>query len=579
MNPRYSLSILLFFLCSLTGIYAQGPNVTATAINCTCPGSCNGGGTTTVSGGTIPYTYSWTPSGGIGNSATGLCAGTYTIKVTDNTGLSQSKTITVTAPAAITISLFPGSPSCFGGSNGSEYATVSGGTGPYTYSWSPVAGTSSTLYGLSAGNYTLHVTDANGCTASQAGGVTNPAQVTATATSTSVTCYGSANGSAAVTAAGGDNSFSYSWSPSGGSNTSATGLAPGTYICHVNDGLGCAATATVTITQPTAALTYTVNKTNCTCYGNSDGSGTIVPTGGTAPYSYSWNSNGSTSPTQTGLAQGNYTCFINDANGCFATPETLSISAPGPLNTYLSAQTNVLCYGSSTGALTVTTSGGTIPYTYSWSPTGGSAATATSLAAGLYTCHIKDTYGCNTSTTGTVSQNPALLFAPSMTQATCGSSNGSASLANVTGGTSPYTYSWSPVASSTATLTAVPYGNYTATVTDNYGCTKSAVISVTNTGAPTVSTTPSNITCNGAATGAISSTVTGGTAPYTYSWSPSGGTVSTANSLLAGTYTVTVKDASGCIASATATLTNPPLLTDAPSSSNPLCNGSSTGSA
>ncbi|MFI5149264.1 MAG: T9SS type A sorting domain-containing protein [Bacteroidia bacterium] len=579
MKTRYSFSTLLFLILSLTGFYAQGPNVTATAVNCTCPGSCNGGGTTVVSGGTTPYTYSWSPSGGTGSSATGLCAGTYTVKVTDYTGLSQSKTITVTAPSAFTISMFPSSPGCFGASTGSEYATVSGGTGPYTYSWSPVAGTSSVLSNIPAGNYTLHVTDANGCAASQTGSVTNPAQVVATATSTNVTCTGYANGTANATASGGDNSFSYSWSPSGGANPSATGLAPGTYTCHVNDGMGCPATASVTITQPATALTYTVNQTNCSCYGTSDGSGTIVPSGGTAPYSYSWNSTGSTAPTASNLGMGTYTCFINDANGCYATPETLSISSPAPLSAYVSSQMNVLCNGGNTGTLTVMPSGGTSPYTYSWSPSGGTAVTASGLGAGTYTCAIKDSHGCPTNTTGTISQPGPIVFAPSMTQATCGNSNGSASLGNVAGGTSPYTYSWSPVASSTASVTAVPYGTYTATVTDNYGCIKSTTITVTNTGAPSVTTSPSNITCYGTASGACSSTVTGGTAPYTYSWSPSGGTASTASSLAAGTYTVLVKDANGCMANATATLVDPPVLAGTISTVNVACNGGSTGSA
>ncbi|HXC03594.1 MAG TPA: T9SS type A sorting domain-containing protein, partial [Bacteroidia bacterium] len=502
---------------------------------------------------------------------------TYTVKVTDHTGLSQSKTVTVTMPAAISAAMTPGSPSCYGGTNGSLYASVSGGTGPYTYSWSPVAGTSQTLFGLSAGTYTLHITDSHGCTSAQTGTVTQPVVVAATATSVNVTCNGNQNGSASVTATGGDNSYSYSWSPSGGTSYNATGLNVGTYTCHVNDGLGCATTVTVTITQP-AILSATTSQTNSTCYMSSNGTATVNPIGGTPPYAFSWYPSGGSGPTATGLTSGMYQCFLSDANGC-SVAETLSMTQPTPLSVIIASQTNVLCNGNSTGVMTAQASGATPGYTYTWSPTGGNSATASSLAANTYTCNVKDANGCPAMVTGTITQPSPLLFAPAMSPASCGSSNGTASLSNVTGGTSPYTYSWSPVASSTATVSPVPYGTYTATIKDNYGCTQTTTILVTNSGAPTATATSTNNLCNGASAGSAIASATGGTAPYTYSWSPSGGTAATASGLTAGTYTILVKDASGCFSSASTTLTDPPAITAPITTLSIACNGSNTGTA
>ena len=161
MKKIYSqvrLSLFLVLL-SCTGILAQGPNVTATSTNCTCPAACNGTASATVSGGSTPYTYSWTPSGGTAANAISLCPGTYTITVTDHTGLSQSKTVTITQPAPLNAGFSPSNVSCNGASDGLIYATVSGGTGPYTYSWSPIGGTTQTASSLPAGTYTLTMTD------------------------------------------------------------------------------------------------------------------------------------------------------------------------------------------------------------------------------------------------------------------------------------------------------------------------------------------------------------------------------------------------------------------------------------
>jgi hypothetical protein len=582
MKKIYAILCFPLLLLNAGTMHAQGLIVTANAVNTSCLGSCDGSGLTTVSNGTAPYTYSWTPSGGTGANASNLCAGTYTVKVTDHVGVTLSKTITVAQPSGISIGMSFTNVTCNGNVDGSLNASVFGGTTAYTYSWSPspAVSTTSTASSLPIGTYTVHVTDSHGCIATQTGIVGQPAPIAATSTSTNATCSGTANGTATVTVTGGNTSYSYSWSPSGGSSNVASGLAPGTYICHVNDYKGCATTSVVTITQPNPVTTVLTTSKNPTCYSSSNGTATVTPSGGTAPYTYSWSPKGGTATTATGLGPGSYTCFVNDANGCQANPTNVPLSQPPPLTSSIQTMTNVVCYGTSTGSATASASGGTGAFTYSWSPTGGNTAVASSIPAGTYTCLITDANGCPTNTVVFVSESSAVALTPAITQANCGSSNGSASV-TVSGGGSPYTYSWaSPVTSTVSYASSLPAGSYTVSVTDFNGCSSGAtVITITNIGAPTGAATSTPNTCNGNAAGTASITPTGGTAPLTYVWSPSGGTASTASGLAAGSYSVTVKDANGCILTSSTTITDPPAITGTITSTNLLCNGGITGKA
>ncbi len=291
-------------------------------------------------------------------------------------------------------------------------------------------------------------------------------------------------------------------------------------------------------------------QTNPACNASTNGNATVSVSGGTAPYTYSWSPSGGTSATATGLGGGTFTCTVTDAGGCIQT-QTVSLTAPSSI-TITTAFTPASC-GSSNGTATASASGGTGAFTYSWSPSGGTSATATSLAAGTYTCTVTDAHGCsNTNTVAlTSSGGPAVTLASQNNPLCHGAATGSATV-NASGGTSPYTYSWSPAGGSGATAANLTAGTYTCMVTDAGGCTQSQVLTLTN---PTAITeTISSVPVCGLHNGSASATANGGTGTLTYSWTPAGGNTVSASSLTSGTYTCIVTDANGCTATATATV-------------------------
>lgn len=225
--------------------------------NVACNGSSTGSLTVTASSGTANYDYSWsngattTNTTSTTNTITNLAAGTYTVTITDDNGCTDTASATITEPTALVASASVNSNvSCNGGSDGSATASATGGTSGYSYSWAPSGGNNATATGLSAGTYTVTITDANGCTDTANATITEPTAVNATiASSTNASCPGASDGSATVTTNGGIAPYSYSWSPSGGNNATATGLSAGNYTVTVTDDNGCTDTANVTITD------------------------------------------------------------------------------------------------------------------------------------------------------------------------------------------------------------------------------------------------------------------------------------------------------------------------------------------
>ena len=550
--------------------------------------SCNGGGngTATVSptGGTPGYTYSWAPSGGTNATATGLAAGTYTVTVTDANACTGTKSFTITQPTALnTAAGSKTDVSCNGGGNGTATVAPTGGTPGYTYSWAPSGGTAATATGLSAGTYTVTVTDANACTGTKSFTINQPTALNTTAGSkTDVSCNGGTNGTATVTPTGGTPAYTYSWAPSGGTAATATGLAPGTYTVTVTDANACTGTKSFTIAEPTALNTTAGSKTDVSCNGGANGTATVAPTGGTPAYTYSWAPSGGTAATATGLAAGTYTVTVTDANACTGT-KSFTITQPTALNTTAGSKTDVSCNGGANGTATVAPTGGTPAYTYSWAPSGGTAATATGLAAGTYTVTVTDANACTGTKSFTIAEPTALnTTAGSKTDVSCnGGANGTATVAP-TGGTPAYTYSWAPSGGTAATATGLAPGTYTVTVTDANACTATKLFTIAEPTALTAATGggSTDVSCNGGTNGTATVAPTGGTPAYTYSWAPTGGTAATASGLAAGTYTVTVTDANNCQTTRTYTLTEPTALDASSGSTAPVsCNGEASGSA
>ncbi len=300
-----------------------------TTIPVKCNGGATGGSTVTAGGGTPAYTYSWAPSGGTSATATNLTAGTYTVTVKDANGCSITATAIITQPTALTASTTTIPVKCNGGATGGSTVTAGGGTPAYTYSWAPSGGTSATATNLTAGTYTITVTDANGCTQTATAVITQPTPLTLSTTVVNVKCSGGATGSITATAGGGTPAYTYAWAPSGGTNAIASNLTAGTYTVTLKDANGCTLTASATITQPTP-LTLSTTVVNVKCNGGATGSATATAGGGTPAYTYAWAPSGGTNALASNLTAGTYTVTLTDANGCTQTA-TAIITQPTAL--------------------------------------------------------------------------------------------------------------------------------------------------------------------------------------------------------------------------------------------------------
>jgi len=401
---NYSITVSDHTSCmaTTTVVITQPPALT-TSGNLVSNLNCNGdnGGIASVSaiGGILPYTYLWNDANSQTMAiATGLAAGTYTVIVTDSCGgdISYQRIIISQPTTLISAISSQTNVACYGGV-GDAIVSTNGGISPYTYLWNDASSqTTAAANNLTAGNYTLTVTDGHGCNALQNVDITQPVAVLGIniATHTDVSCNRGNNGSAASFAAtGGTSPYIYTWS-NGSANLTDNGLSAGTYTISVADNHGCSATSTiVTITQPQVLGITMASHTDISCYeGNSTGIAIAnAAIGGTAPYTYLWNDpNNQTTTTATGLGIGDYTVTVTDNNSCSAIARVY-IYQPTPVTV---AEYSEPATGTHNGVASVIVSGGILPYTYSWSPGEGTTSTITGLRAGGYCCSISDNNDC-----------------------------------------------------------------------------------------------------------------------------------------------------------------------------------------
>jgi hypothetical protein len=372
--------------------------------NISCAGGSNGAATLSASGGNGSYTFSWQPGNLSGASQTGLAAGTYTVDVIDSDGCAGSVQVIITAPAPLILTTNITNAEC-GVANGAIDLTVSGGTSPYTYVWSNGT-TTQDLTSILPGPYQVTVTDANGCqqTGNYAVSSTDGPDITLV-TSQDASCFGLANGSATVSASGGAGGFTFTWQPGNLAGPTQNALAGGTYTVTVIDADGCPASLTVTINQPSEIqLDLGATPSSCTV---DDGTVSVSASGGDGNFTYLW-SNGSTTSTVPNVGPGIYTVTVTDGNNCQIQGSVTVNTINGP-TVSISSIIDETCVGSSDGSATASASGGTPGYTYSWSPTGGNAATASGLTAGTYTVTVLDAAGCSAIQTVTIGSGALLV--------------------------------------------------------------------------------------------------------------------------------------------------------------------------
>ena len=510
--------------------------------NVSCNGLVDGGATASATGGTTPYTYIWNNAATTA-SITGVGAGTYSVTVTDNNGCYDSSSVTVTEPTLVIVSaVLDSNEGCVGSLNGGATASATGGTPAYNYLWSNAATTAS-ITGLGAGTYSVTVSDMNGCTDSSSVVISSaPVASIIVNVDSTVSCNGLQDGGLTASATGGGTPYNYLWS-NGATTASITGLGAGTYSVTLTESGGCTSVSSGVVTEPAVLVSSTALDSNASCNGLLDGGATASATGGTMPYNYMW-SNAATTASITGVSAGTYSVTITDNKGC-TDSSSVVVTEPAVLVSSTALDSNASCNGLLDGGATASATGGTMPYNYMWS-NAATTASITGVSAGTYSVTITDNKGCTDSSSVVVTE-PAVLTSAAMLDSTvsCNGFSDGGSTASAIGGTMPYNYMWSNAAT-TASITGVSAGTYSVTITDNKGCTDSSSVVVTE---PVILATSlvvnSNESCAGQLDGDITSSASGGTAPYTYAWS-NGATTANITGLSAGVYTATVTDFNGC---------------------------------
>lgn len=463
---------------------------------------------------------------------------------------------------------------CTGANDGTATVSVTGGLPPYSYAWS--TGSNATgISGLAPGNYAITVRDADGCMVTATTTINEPLPLTLTVTTTDVTCSGANDGTATATPSGGIAPYSYQWNtiPQQVSST-AIFLAAGTFSVVVTDANGCTATASATI-NTSSVITPSVDLIrHISCFGANDGEIQITTTGGVMPYQFSW-SHGANTEDVSQLTPGNYTLTVIDADNCSVTAN-FTINEPSLLQANIDNIYDARCAGYATGAVTITVSGGTPGYTYTWS-NGHTSQDIINVLAGTYSVTAVDANGCTVSVSATIAEPTPLLVILFPISPTCfGASNGQIT-SQVSGGTPPYSYLWSN-SSITPDINNLAAGNYSLLVTDAHNCFFLATVSL-NTG-PELVVEPivNEVLCHGDATGSITLNVVSGAQPISYTWS-NGASNQTLSGISAGTYGYTVTDADGCMNISSATIEEPSALVLQVTTQQITCSGSNNGVA
>ena len=456
---------------------------------------------------------------------------------------------------------------CPAGTDGGVSLTVSGGSGTYTYLWSNNA-TTKDISNVAAGTYKVSITSGS-LTKTDSFTIIAPSAFSTSSQLTNVTCNGQSNGAIALTVAGATPQYTYLWS-NAATSQNLTNVPAGAYSVSITDAKGCMTSRKETILEPETLLIGAATLVNTKC-GSRIGSITISGvTGGNGSNTFAWAGSNYTATTKdiSNLLAGQYTLTVKDSKLCTATKIVTITDTASTLVIGNPTIVHVKCNGSTDGSITGSASGSSGAMTYSWTGPGGfnfAAQMIDGLRAGTYNLSVSDASGCSKTASYEVTQPALLTLTPSVTNVKCkGESTGAITL-NAAGGTGTLTYAWTGSTATTQNISGLKAGAYSVTVRDANGCTKPQSFTITE---PTdslkiLSASVSKITCFGGSTGAISTTVAGGTQPYQFAWTGPSGFSSTAqniSTLVAGTYRFTLTDANQCTVSATYTVDANPAI-------------------
>jgi len=440
---------------------------------------------------------------------------------------------------------------CNGDNTGGFTANVTNGTSPYTFNWSNGTTNSSTSNNsLEAGNHHVVIEDANGCMAYASYNVTEPNEALqiGSSTITAVSCNGLNDGRIALAVFGGTPPYSYNWS-SGSGGATVSNIGGGTQSVTITDANGCSLSQSFEVPLPNP-LSANFEVKDVSCFGGADGVVEILPTGGTAPYSYNW-SNGDNTKVTDDWSAGSSSVTITDINGCSSTVNFTVGQPNSPLSTSGNVS-NVSCFDGNDGSVNASTSGGTAPYVYTWSDANYNSNEsysnqALNLHASNWTATVIDAKGCIMQTVFPVTQPAAPLLVDVLSSnVSCKFGNDGFIDLTVSGGTPSYSYSWSNGQGSQDATNLVA-GNYSITVLDANGCAFSDDIEITEpTNALEARLEKKDVTCFGDDNGEAKIIHTGGNPQYSYSWT-TGETTQRITLLDGGNYSGTLTDGNGCV--------------------------------
>ncbi len=417
--------------------------------------------------------YLWTPGNINSQSITVKSPGTYTLTTYDANGCSATNSVTIKQSSAMFDSVVSfQNVLCYLGNSGSITVGIRGGTAPFTYSWAPSGGSSATASGLTAGSYTVLVTDANGCTSSLTASIAQPLKTLYDSVSfANLWCCNVPGGTATAYPYGVTGNFSYNWNPGGQTTATISGLSAGSYTVIVTDSSGCAVTSSVTLTQP-SCLAATIASTNATCR-NDNGSATVTVSGGTGTYTYLWSPGGQTTSSISGLSVGIYSVVITDSHGCVDTL-SVNVNLTNDMHISISKTADSTCRGDN---ITFTVTGG---ITYKWS--NGSTSSSITVSADYSPCWvICDSGACVDTIPVKYYCYPPLGHAKHKNDTIC-LGNSAIIKTIVVGGKKPYTYLWNEGITSDSPGPFTVYPNagtfYVCTISDqcNYKTTDSSFV-------------------------------------------------------------------------------------------------------
>jgi len=518
-----------------------------------CATSKDGALEVAVEGGKPPYKFQWDNEKAKGEMPSNLAAGVYSLTVNDASGKSSEAKFTLSAPETLLVTVNVDAPASTGGTDGKATVKPKGGKAPYSYKWDTGEAKASAQK-LGAGNHEVVVTDANGCTTT-AGFTIDENILPLTAEleiQTILKCADEKTAALLVTPKGGKPPYSFAWK-NGLSGENPTGLGAGKYEVVITDASGKSKTLNAEIKSPDA-LSGEVMVTASANTGKKDGKAKTKIKGGKGKYTYAWD-NGEKGKEAKGLGPGKHNLVVTDENGCSVTLDFEITEDILPMNVSVEMIQELNCFGDKSGAAMASVNGGKGPYTYQWIGTDATTEKADNLAAGKYELTVKDAAGTEAKTDFEVKSPNALELSIGIDQAASANKKDGKATAKITGGKSPYTYSWDN-GEKTATAQGLGAGTHTVDIKDANGCTSTASVDITeDIIALSVNLTIDKpINCHGDNMGVVSTEVKGGKSPFKYKWS-NGQTGATANKLTAGDYTVEIMDASGLKETATISLT------------------------